>query len=70
MIIIDRHDYIKKIGNILSDQNKFTNVNLKDDTSWNFASNQKKGIEKVLKKLVESDSVTEKKKKNRKSLKG
>ena len=69
MIIIDRHDYIKKIDNILSDQNKFTNVNLKDDTSWNFASNQKKGIEKVLKKLVESDSVTEKEK-NRKSLKG
>ena len=69
MIIIDRHDYIKKIGNILSDQNKFTNVNLKDDTLWNFASNQKKGIEKVLKKLVESDSVTEKEK-NRKSLKG
>ena len=42
VIIIDRHDYIKTIGNILSDQNKFTNVNLKDDTSWNFASNQKK----------------------------
>ena len=42
VIIIDRHDYIKKIDNILSDQNKFTNVNLKDDTSWNFASNQEK----------------------------
>lgn len=52
VIIIDRHDYIKKIDNILSDQNKFSNVNLKDDTSRNFASNQEKDIDKVLKKLV------------------
>ena len=31
---------------------------------------KKKDIDKVLKKLVESDSVTEKNKKNKKSLKG
>ena len=57
LVIVDRQDYIKKMDNILSDQKKFT-VNLKDDTLLNFAVNQEK--RKVLKKLVESNSMTEK----------
>ena len=57
LVIVDRQDYIKKMNNILSDQEKFT-VNLKDDTLLNFAVNQEK--RKVLKKLVESNSMTEK----------
>ena len=39
---------------------------MKDDTSLNFAINQEKHVDKVLKKLVESKSMTEK---TRKSLK-
>ena len=51
---------------ILSDRKKFNKVSLKDDTLLNFAINQEKHVDKVLKKLVESKSMTEK---TRKSLK-
>ena len=49
------------MDNILNDQKKFTTVNLKDGTLLNFAVNQEKHVDKVLKKLVESNSMTEKK---------
>ena len=62
VVINDRQDYIKKTNYILSDQKKFTMVNLKDDTLLNFAVNQEKHVDKVLKKLVESKIMTEKKK--------
>ena len=51
---------------ILSDQKKFSKVSLKDGTLLNFAINQEKHVDKVLKKFVESKSMTEK---TRKSLK-
>ena len=54
------------MNDILSDQKKFSKVRLKDDTLLNFAINQEKHVDKVLKKFVESKSVTEK---TRKSLK-
>ena len=66
VVIVDRQDYIKKMDDILSDQKKFSKVSLKDDTLLNFAINQEKHVDKVLKKLVESKSMTEK---TRKSLK-
>ena len=59
--IADRQNYIKKID-ILSDQKKLIRVNLKDDT-LNFVDYQENHVDKVLKKLVESKSMT---KKNRK----
>ena len=65
-VIIDRIDYIKKMETILSNQNRFTIVNLKDDTLLNFDVNQEKQVDKVLERLVESNSITEK---NKKSLK-
>ena len=54
------------MSDILSDQKKFGKVSLKDDTLLNFAINQEKHIDKVLKKLAESKSMTEK---TRKSIK-
>ena len=67
VVIIDRQDYVKKMDNILSDQKIFTTVNLKDDTFLNFAVNQEKHVDdKVLKRLVKSNNMTEK---NRESLK-
>ena len=54
------------MNDILSDQNKFSKARLKDDTLLNFAISQEKHVDKVLKKLVESKSMTEK---TRKSLK-
>ena len=45
------------MNNTLSDQKKFTIVNMKDDTLLNFAVNQEKHIDKVLKKLAEHKSL-------------
>ena len=57
---------MKKIDDILSDQNKFRKVSLKYDTSLNYAINQEENVDKVLKKLFETKRMTEK---TRKSLK-
>ena len=59
VVIVDRQDWIKKMNNILSDEKKFTIRNLKDDTLFNFAVNQEKHVDKVVKKIVESNSMTE-----------
>ena len=60
VVIVDRQDYIKKLDDILSDQKEFSKVNLKDDTLLNFAINKEEHVDKVLKKPVESKSMTEK----------
>ena len=61
MVNVDRQNYTKKMGNVLIDQEKLTRVNLKDGTLLNFTVNQESHVDKVLKKLVESNSMTEKK---------
>ena len=66
VVIVKRQDYLKKMNDILSDQKNFSKVRLKDDTLLNFTINQEKHVDKVLKKLVKSMSMTEK---TRKSLK-
>ena len=43
-----------------SDQKKLSTVSVKDDTLFSLAINKKEHVNKVLKKLVESKSVTEK----------
>ena len=58
-VIVQRQDYLKKMNDILSDQKKFSKVSLKDDTLLNFAINREKHVDKFLKKLVESKSMTE-----------
>ena len=55
VVIVQRQECLKKI-NILTDQKKFSKVSLEDDTLFNFALNQEKHVDKVLKKLVESKS--------------
>ena len=57
MVIVDRQDYIKKMDNILTDQNNFTKVNLQDDILLKFSVNH---VDEVLKKLVESKRTAEK----------
>ena len=65
--IVDRQNYIEKMERKgIKNRQKVTIVNMKDDTLLNFTVNQEKHAEKVLKKLVESNNVTEK---NRKLLK-
>ena len=65
VVLVGRQDYIKKMNNILSDKKKFTIVNLQGNILSNFAVNQEKHVDKVLKKLVEANSMTEKKRENR-----
>ena len=60
VVTVQRQDYLKKKNDILSDQRKFGKVSLKDDAFLNFAINQEKPADKVLKKLVESKSMTDK----------
>ena len=59
VVIVQRQDYLNKMTDILNDLQKFSKVSLKDDTLLNFAFNQEKHVDKVLKKLVESTSMTE-----------
>ena len=54
VVIVQRQDYLQRMNDILSDQKKFSKVSLKDDTLLNFAINQEKHVDKVLKKFVES----------------
>ena len=60
VVITDRHDYVKKTDRILTDQKKFSVVYLIDGTLLHFAFNQEKHVDKVLKRLVECNSMTEK----------
>ena len=48
------------MNDILSDQKKFSKVSLKDVSLLNFAINKEKHVDKVLKKLFESKSMTKK----------
>ena len=51
-VIVDRHDYITKAENILNNQDKFTKVNLKDNTLLNLSVNQEKHADKFLKTFL------------------
>ena len=66
VFIVQRQDYLKKMNDVLIDQKKFSKASLRDDTLSNFAINQEKHNDKVLKRLVEPKSMTEK---TRRSLK-
>ena len=52
VIIVQRQDYLKKMNNILSEKKKFSKVSLKDETLLNFAINQEKHVDKVLKNFL------------------
>ena len=45
--------------NLLNDTRKFEKINLKNDGILNFAINQEKRIDNILKKLVASNSISE-----------
>ena len=45
--------------NFLSDQSKFQKITIKDDNLLNFITNQEKRIDKIYKKLLDSNSMSE-----------
>ena len=58
VVIVQRQDYLRKMNDILSDKKKFSKVSLKDDILLNFVIRQEKHVDKFVKKLVESKSMT------------
>ena len=59
IVIVDRVKYIEKMENFLSDQSKFQKITVKDDNFLNFITSQEKRIDKIYKKLVDSNSMSE-----------
>ena len=60
-MIVDKADYLDKMENLLNDTRKFEKFNLKNDGILNFAVNQEKRVDNILKKLVASNSISEEK---------
>ena len=58
VIIVDKETYIKRMGDLLSDQRKFERVTLKNDAFLNFLVNQEKRIDTIFKNLVDSNSMS------------
>ena len=67
VVVVDKADYLEKIESLLNVLSKFEKIDLKNDGILNFAINQEKRVENILKKLVASNSISEK---TRRSLKG
>ena len=65
-MVVFKADYLDKMENLLNDTRKFENINLKNDGILNFVINQEKRVDNILKKLVASNSISEK---TRRSLK-
>ena len=59
IVIVDRVKYIEKMENFLSDQSKFQKITIKDDNLLNFITSQEKRNDKIYKKLVDSNSMSE-----------
>ena len=59
VVVVDKADYLDKLENLLNDTRKFEKINLKYDGILNFAINQEKRIDSILKKLVASNSISE-----------
>ena len=50
VVVVDKADYLNKMGNLLNDTRKFESINLKNDGILNFAINQEKRVDNILKK--------------------
>lgn len=59
IVIVDRDKYMEKMENFLSDESKFQKIAVKDDNCFNFNTSQEKYINKICKKLADSDSMSE-----------
>ena len=57
-MIVDKADYLDKMENLLNDTRKFETIYLKKDGILNFAINQEKHVDNILKKVVASKSIS------------
>ena len=58
-MIVNKADYLNKMDNFLNDIWKFEKINLKNDGILNFAVNQEKCVDNVVKRLVATNSISE-----------
>ena len=59
VVIVNKADYLDKKENLLNDTRKFEKINLTNDGISNFAVNQVKRIDNILKRLVATNSISE-----------
>ena len=59
VVVVDKADYLDKMDNLLNDTRKLEKIILKNDGILNFAINQEKRVDNILKKLVASKSISE-----------
>ena len=59
VVIVDKTDCLDKMENLLNDTRKFEKIILKNDGILNFAVNQEKRVDNILKKLVPPNAVSE-----------
>ena len=59
VVVVDKAYYLDKIEKLLNDKRKFGKINLKNDGILNFAINQEKLVDNILKNLVASNSISE-----------
>ena len=59
IVIVDRDKYIERMENFWSDQRKFQKIALKDGSFLNFVTSQEKRIDKIYKKLHNSNTMSE-----------
>ena len=63
-MVVDKADYSDKMENLLNGTRKFEKINLKNDGILNFAINQEKRVDYIFRKLVASDSISEKRRRS------
>ena len=59
VVIIDKAGYLDKMENLVNGTQKFEKINLKNDGILNFAVNQEKRVENILKNLFASNSISD-----------
>ena len=59
IVIFDRGKYIKKMENFSRDPSKFQKTAVKDNNLFNFITSQVKSIDKIYKKLIHPNSMSE-----------
>ena len=59
IVIVNRNKYIEKIENFLCDKSKFQKTSAKNDNFLNFITSHEKHIDKIFKKFIDSNSMSE-----------
>ena len=53
IVLVEKESYIKRMENLLNDKREFERFTLKNDAFLNFAVNQEKRIDTILKNLAD-----------------